>query len=87
MRIAGYTYKADIYCPQCLADKLNLIEFGDIEHSLDHLALGRYDRFDESSFDSDSFPKVVFKIDLDSTDQCGVCGRYLKGVRYGIDYL
>ena len=63
--IVAYTYKADIYCPDCIITQVNhspiagLLE--NAEAALDVFAKVRgIDRYDEHSYDSDEFPKVIF---------------------------
>lgn len=44
------------------------------EKILDYLAeRDLIDRYDEHSFDSQDFPKVVFESQLDTTEYCGEC--------------
>lgn len=89
--IAGYTYQADIYCPECtqtiaahgLEDKVPQGDpwqnTGTGEQSAEDL-LDRWaqslgiDRYDERSYDSDDFPKVVFDDSLlEEGEVCGNC--------------
>jgi hypothetical protein len=73
--IVGYTFNADVCCPDCIARMfggLNALQGA--EQILDHAARWRnIDRADESSFDSGDFPKVVFADALDAYC-CGQCG-------------
>lgn len=87
MRITGYTYRADTYCPACIGREIG--EFvrdtgadlpddpnrWQVEAALDAIAevLG-VDREDEYSFDSGDFPKVVLSLDDDGIT-CGQCGK------------
>lgn len=85
--IVAYVYRADLYCPECLpdvmqrrADLLDVYPAGfNTEAWLDRCAevLG-IDREDESTFDSDDFPKVVFRDQLEDDERCGRCGRVLE---------
>lgn len=71
--IVAYTYKADMYEPVALIEKMIEVEAIDEELgedprdflpevTLTELAERRgIDRDDERSFDSDDFPKVVFR--------------------------
>ena len=82
---AAYTFKADIYCPGCIA--LVMAATPDfegwglalgvsmtVEKNLDEIAAHHgFDRSDETTFDSDEFPKVVFTDQLNG-DACGQCG-------------
>lgn len=74
----AYTYRADVYCPGCILEVLHLGERGQapvqsVESELDAIASERgIDRYDEWSFDSGEFPKVVF--DAEEDEHCGQCG-------------
>jgi hypothetical protein len=78
--IAGYVYKADFYCSDCVT---KVMEQGsgsavDQERYLDYIAAGEgIDRQNEYSFDSDIFPKVVLGDNIDFGDRCGWCGLVL----------
>ncbi len=73
----GYTYKADLYEPAQLIEAM--IRSGDaspaaremdVEDVLDQIASANgIDREDEYSFDSDDFPKPVFRHQLDPEEQ------------------
>ncbi len=82
MRIVAYTYKADLYCPDCLFEAMfgvDRLDDSNTEAVLDSKADAlNIDRDDESTFDSGSFPKVVFKDQVDKKDKCGSCGVDLK---------
>lgn len=80
-RIAGYGYRADIYCPECIIEIM--IARGDAspaardmppETVLDQCAgaMG-IDRYDEATYDTKEFPKVAFVSDVDDDDTCTVC--------------
>lgn len=66
--IAGYTYRADNYRPETLIDvMIGANELSpaardmSVEDALDqHAAALAIDRYDEHSFDSSEFPKVIF---------------------------
>lgn len=48
------------------------------EQNLSEIAAAfQIDRFDESSFDSGDFPKVVFDSQIEDTEYCGNCGSEL----------
>lgn len=80
--IVAYTYKADIYCP---ADTIQMLVDDGIaapaalwdmspEEALDQIAGSlAIARDDEHSFDSDEFPKVVFRDQLEDEEHCGKC--------------
>lgn len=86
MRISAYTYQADLLCPSCVLDAMTTdgtkrpgyaaAALGrDPEQALDALAaVAMLDRYDEHSFDSDEFPKVVFADQVEPGDRCGACG-------------
>lgn len=81
--IVGYTYCADTLCGPCTIERM--IANGeaspsargmDVEDALDQIAAANgYDRHDETSFDSDDFPKIVFRDSHpDGIDICAKCG-------------
>jgi hypothetical protein len=83
--IVAYTYKADIYCPECIPGQLSVIGLSGmdsrgsfeetVEAFLDLLArFSGIDRHDERTFDSDDFPKVVFSVQVEEPEFCGHCG-------------
>lgn len=79
--IAAYTYRAAVYCPACVAE--TMIATGDAspaardmptEDALDQCAqAAAIDRDDETSYDSDEFPKVVFLHQLADVATCDRC--------------
>ncbi len=81
--IVAYVYKAEIVCPKCIRTTLlgenDKVPKGksllNSEQLLDMIAeRGNIDRYDEYSFDSDFFPKVVFNSDGDfGHEHCSVC--------------
>lgn len=94
--IVGYTFRADQFCPRCIVNQVNghhpnavnrtAKECASAEDSLDIIAErlgGNFDRYDERSFDSDDFPKVIFRDMLDSSynddgpERCGQCHEVL----------
>ena len=86
--IVGYTFQADNYCSGCIIDQLPtgpgqpydgwaLVPgvFMPVEDNLDEIAYAfGIDRYDETSFDSEDFPKVIFSPQLEDTEHCGACG-------------
>lgn len=92
--IVAYVYKADLYCPDCIlpvmvaygevASPAAIDMPGPLEQALDYLAdCQALDRYDERTFDTDFFPKVVFSDQVRRedepqndilTDRCGRCG-------------
>jgi hypothetical protein len=51
------------------------------EEALDFLAQRRgIDRYDEHTFDSGDFPKVIFRDQVTDDDVCGVCGEKLDDI-------
>jgi hypothetical protein len=78
--IVAYTYRADLLCPSCA---LWAVQPGcvaiKVELTLDDIARRKgIDRYDESSFDSSVFPKVVFRDQLDAEHRhCDDCGEEL----------
>lgn len=87
--IVGYTYNADIYCTDCIVDELqtrgDLMDAYpagfDTEAWLNRCAaIVGIDRFDEGTFDSGDFPKVVFadsaadyEFSEGEAERCGRC--------------
>ena len=77
--VVGYTYRAEQYCPACLPAALtptgmNAATASPTEDMLDGLALAAgIDRDDERTFDSGTFPKVIFASQVED-DTCGACG-------------
>ena len=77
--VVGYVYKADIYCPQHAVERLCKDVGAEpptgstYEEELDVIAenLG-IDRYDEHTYDSDNFPKVIFA-DQAEEDACCIC--------------
>ena len=83
--VVGYVYQADIVCPSCVrvvaasvseqpgqaADYVPLYTL--LERWATTLDI---DRGDESSYDSDDFPKVIFADSADG-ESCGECGEEL----------
>lgn len=68
--IVGYSFQADIYCPECILDEveymyspgLSDVSGASMEKILDALAeLHKIDRHNESSFDSGEFPKIILR--------------------------
>jgi hypothetical protein len=89
--IIGYSFKASVYCPNCIIDALPTGEgeeydgwklAGDyarttpVEQNLSEIAYAfGIDRMDESSFDSHDFPKVIFDSQVEESEYCETCGR------------
>jgi len=77
--IAGYVYNAATYCEDCILDVVkadyanpHIVEHMTLEGIAETLSI---DTEDEYSFDSDTFPKVIFSWDEagDTPDTCGAC--------------
>ena len=83
--IVAYTFHADIYCPTCVISEMeqdpNYDGWADCsippmstEDNLSEVAHAfGIDRMDESTFDSDAFPKVIFAGQVSDEDVCGRC--------------
>lgn len=91
--IVAYTYRADLVCPACVLETVGIEESrGTVEESLRDAAPwhGVNDLENEASYDSDNFPKVVFRDQVrgplesydtgESADYCGVCYALLRWV-------
>lgn len=84
--IVGYMFNADIYCPAHIGDPVGDRYDGwrlaegvrmSAEDNLDEIAAAfGIDREDETSFDSEDFPKVIFR-DQAEGHSCGICGEPL----------
>lgn len=84
--IVGYAFNADVYCPDHIVGALtpqgsNRASQLHVEQELNMLAeAAGIDRFDERSFDSGDFPKVIFRDSADDQafqgypETCAVCG-------------
>lgn len=91
--VVGYVFKADTYCPEHVVGRLPTGPSEDFdgwalahgvmmttEENLDEIAAAfGIDRHDEYSFDSDHFPKIIFRDAAEET-QCGQCGCFLSDV-------
>lgn len=90
--IIAYQYAADLYCLSCIvglvcegSDREPVpVPMMETEKALDSLAgLWKIDRENESSFDSDEFPKVVLDDPFDGSEDaadnyyCGCCNSQL----------
>lgn len=89
--IVGYTYRASLYCGTCVVDALPTGEGEKFdgwkvaegvtistENNLAEIAEAfGIDRMDESSFDSEDFPKVVFRDSCEDEETCEECGAVL----------
>lgn len=85
--IVGYTFDADIYCPDHIIEALPTGEGGaydgwalasgvrmSTEDNLKEIAAAfGIEREDEATFDSGDFPKVIFASQLEDDERCGVC--------------
>lgn len=76
--IVAYSYRADIYCPLCILSMCNepseFEEYRDVECALaDYALILGIDRYDEYSYDSGDFPKVVFRDSVEDPEYCGHC--------------
>lgn len=84
--IVGYTFNAANYCPACMrriaaneaeANGKNS-EFVPLDTLLDYWAEREWwNREDETSYDSNDFPKVIFFSDCDPSETCEKCGDLL----------
>jgi hypothetical protein len=90
--VVAYTYRADIYCPTCVVEMTHYSPNGNpadrkitnAEPYLDVVARIRgINRENEHSFDSDEFPKVVFRDSVNDDpdarpEVCGKCGERIE---------
>lgn len=88
-QVVGYMYQAAEYCPACVVREI--LERSRLEgHGLSHIpteALGLMARFrgidmqDESSYDSDDWPKVVLGYQAEEHESvCDRCGGVLTSM-------
>jgi len=80
--IVAYTYKAETLCPTCLIE--SMIANRDAspaardmneETVLDMIAeANAIDRYEEWTYDTDDFPKVVFADSVEESEECNGCG-------------
>ena len=88
--IVGYTFNADIYCPEHIIAALPTGDgeaydgwavaqpWVNVEDNLSEIAYAfQIDRMDERSFDSGDFPKVVFDSSTEGDEFCATCGRQI----------
>jgi hypothetical protein len=84
--ISGYVWRADTYCPKCLRTRMyhegvisKTMKSQTTEDMLDLLADDlKINREDEWTFDSDIFPKIVFKSDAEfMPDFCTRCEKFV----------
>ena len=87
MHLAGYTYRADNYCPKCATYELVTDRLFDIGLPADAEELScsdpdtmgfvaeqlGIDEDDPSSFDSDYFPKAFTSSQVEGDEKCGKC--------------
>ena len=83
--IAAYIYRAELLCPTCTIATMVAVGVAapaardmSAEDVLDQCAgASAIDRDDETSYDSDEFPKVVHLDQLAADDRCGRCREML----------
>ncbi|UOW93383.1 hypothetical protein SEA_LABELLE_57 [Mycobacterium phage Labelle] len=84
--IVGYTFQAEILCGTCAVQKFLTVEIDPgstvssdtVERFFDILALWRgIDRYEEESFDSSEFPKVVLSC-TEHDEKCHNCNEELR---------
>lgn len=81
--IVAYAYRADLYCPNCMLTRIGgkSADGRLVEEALDNAAATlEVDRHDERTFDSDEFPKVVFRDQFQTDDRCAGCSVLLHEV-------
>lgn len=84
--VIGYTFNADNYCNGiCVLQAMGVPVSEDancmtIKSVLDSVATARgINRYDEYSYDSREFPKVIFSSQVEETEHCGGCGGKIDG--------
>lgn len=84
--IVGYTYSADQYCPEHIIEVLITNREAspaardmNVEEALWWIASANAIDYDNPhSYDSDDFPKVIFRDQVDASERCGWCGEPLE---------
>lgn len=76
--IVGYTYNAENYCENCILNaggiQENIGYAFSVEGVLDVIAsFMDINRNDESTFDSATFPKVIFRYQISEEERCSAC--------------
>lgn len=79
--IAGYTYDTENLCPSCTVESVAIVNpesKASPEEVLDEAAkvLG-INRHDENTYDSSTFPKVIFADKVEDDERCAHCGEKL----------
>jgi hypothetical protein len=77
--IVGYTFQADNHCPPCAAQAVGWDGTGDPHAHIESAGQAKgIDVFNERSFDSGDWPKVIFNSQVeDSGERCGTCHELL----------
>lgn len=79
--IVGYTYDAETLCSSCTMSAMvmfpQMFPKGCEDMLTQVAATMDIDRTDERSFDSNSFPKVIFASQVETDEQCMHCGEKL----------
>lgn len=76
--LVAYVFQAEVLCPDCLKEKLGHSSSVDIETVLDAAAAAKgLDREDETTFDSDDFPKVLLYPEVDDGEACCGCANLI----------
>lgn len=76
--LVAYVYKCEVLCPFCLKERLGQDQSVDIEKVLDLAAAAKgLDREDETTFDSDDFPKVLLYPEVDDGEACCGCANLI----------
>ena len=79
--LAAYLYRAELYCPACIIEALIAARDASpaardmppetvLDQCADAMAI---DRADETTYDSDEFPKVLHLDATTDDDTCGTC--------------
>lgn len=84
--VIAYTYKAATWCPDCMGNAIRVLH-GALSPTMMALSTSEaeailadaaqregIDRMDESSYDSDDFPKVIFASQVEEREHCDNCG-------------
>ena len=85
--IVGYTYDTETLCPSCCIEAVVLDKSPfhddkaeDILNAVAEQVYPHIDRMDERTFDSSTFPKIIFEVQVESSEErCDHCGESLVG--------
>ena len=85
--IAGYQYQVEHLCPACTINRVSGNSTAAVEFDNDVLVIENWlrlnaaeqgiDYYDENTYDSSDYPKMIFSHQVESGECCGECGEKL----------